>query len=165
MSSPIADTLRDLCAALNGIGQGWYLFGAQAALLRGSRRLTSDIDVTLLPGEVPSHAVVTRLAAVGFTLRVDDVDDFVARTRVIPVVHDVSGMPVDVVLGGPGLEELFLSSSETVSLAGVEIPVPTADHLVVMKLLAGRPRDLEDATAIARAGPVDLVGVAGLARA
>jgi hypothetical protein len=37
MSSPAADVLRDLGRMLDAAGVDWYLFGAQAALLRGAR--------------------------------------------------------------------------------------------------------------------------------
>lgn len=151
MSSTVHDVLGALRDALDGFGDGWYLFGAQAALLRGSRRLTSDIDVTVLPGPSSTEDLVERLRTHAFRLRVPDVDDFVQQTRVLPVVHEPTGMPVDVVLGGPGLEELFLSDAELVTLGTTVVPVPTAEHLIVMKLLAGRPLDLDDAEAMFRA--------------
>lgn len=34
--------------------------------------------------------------------------EFVARTRVLPFLHQATGIPLDVVLAGPGLEKLFL---------------------------------------------------------
>ena len=39
-------------------------------------------------------------------LRVDD-PEFVRRTRVMPFVHVATGMPLDVVLAGSGLEDEF----------------------------------------------------------
>lgn len=162
MSSPIADALGALAEALEGVGDGWYLFGAQAALLRGSRRLTSDIDVTICPGEVRNAFLVERLQTAGFELRVPDVDGFVDQTRVIPLVHAASQMPVDVVIGGPGLERLFLDAAELVALDGVNVRVAIADHLVVMKLLAAREKDFEDAAALVRTGGVDLDAVGEL---
>lgn len=35
MSSSLHDALQAVADALEGVGDGWYLFGAQAALLRG----------------------------------------------------------------------------------------------------------------------------------
>jgi hypothetical protein len=156
MSSAIHDALAALTRAFRRADVGWYLFGAQAALLRGSRRLTSDIDVTVLPGDVSTSTLLDELAAQGISLRVADADDFVKRTRVLPLVHDASGMPVDVVIGGPGLEQLFLDAAEPVSLDDLVVPVASAAHLVVMKLLAGRPKDLDDAEAMVRAATMDL---------
>lgn len=163
MSSPVAETLRALASVLDGVGEGWYLFGAQAALVRGSHRLTHDIDVTLFIGEGSAKAVVAKMQAAGFELRVADVDHFVATTRVLPLVYQATRMPVDLVLGGPGLEELFLHASERMDVGGVIVPVATAEHLIVMKLLAARPKDLEDALAMARAAEVDLDAIEQLA--
>jgi predicted nucleotidyltransferase len=35
-----------------------------------------------------------------------------------------------------------------IDVGGIEVPVATAEDLVVMKILAGRPKDLEDVVAI-----------------
>jgi predicted RNA-binding Zn ribbon-like protein len=67
---------------------------------------------------------------------------------VLPVIHRATGFPVDIVLGGPGLEELFASAAENVRIGRLQVPVPTGTHLVVMKVLAGRPKDIEDAVAL-----------------
>lgn len=44
MPSPAgpADLLADLAGALDAIGVRWYVFGAQAALIWGRPRLTTD---------------------------------------------------------------------------------------------------------------------------
>jgi hypothetical protein len=163
MSSPVAEALRALASALDGLGVRWYLFGAQAALIRGSHRLTEDIDVTVLLDDVSVEALAARVEAAGFALRVPDLEDFVATTRVLPFVHETTRMPIDLVIGGPGLEELFLQDSERLLVGDVSVPVPSVEHLVVMKLLAGRPNDLLDATAMARANDVDMDGLEQLA--
>lgn len=113
MPSPVAEILGALGRALDELQVGWYLFGAQAALARGSRRLTEDIDVTVLLGEVTPELLINRLQASGFSVRVPNVEDFIAVTRVLPFVHDATMMPVDVVIGGPGL--VRMKSTSTVS--------------------------------------------------
>lgn len=164
--SKLTEALRSLSSALEGLGVGWFLFGAQAAIFRGSRRLTNDIDVTLVLAGEPTQPVVARMQREGFSLRVADVDGFVDTTKVLPFVHDPTRVPVDVVLGESPLEELFLQASEHIDVgAGLVIPVASAEHLIVMKLLAGRPKDLDDSTAIARANDVDFVQVESLAEA
>jgi hypothetical protein len=163
MPSPVADTLGALASSLDGLGVSWYLFGAQAALVRGSRRLTEDIDVTVLLGEVSPEALQASVCAAGFALRVVDADDFVTTTRVLPFVHETTRMPVDLVIGGPGLEELFLQDCERLRVGDVSVLVPSAEHLIIMKLLAGRPHDLLDATAMACANDVDMDALEQLA--
>ena len=118
-----------------------------------------------LPRETPTNELLARLQSRGFSLRVPDANGFVAQTRVLPMVHDASEMPVDVVIGGPGLEQAFYESARIHDLAGTAVRVPRPEHLVVMKLLAARPHDLEDAQAIARRPGFEQAEVAGLVEA
>lgn len=148
--SPVADVLSALDAACAAAGVSWYLFGAQAALLYGSARLTADVDATVVLGSVSAEALVAALEEKGFELRITDAQ-FVAATRVIPVVHRASGLPADIVLGGPGLEEAFLSRATERDVAGIRVPVVSPEDLIVMKILAGREKDKEDVCAVLRA--------------
>ena len=154
-AQPVADVLADLRRALDGAGLRWYLFGAQAAILHGVARLSADVDITVELGARPTHDLVEVLTRGGFELLVSDAG-FVEATRVVPFVHRASRMPVDVVLAGPGLEEQFLVRAEIRKVGDLAIPVVSAEDLITMKILAGRPRDLEDVAAVARAHREDL---------
>lgn len=154
-AQPVADVLADLRRALDGAGLRWFLFGAQAAILHGVARLSADVDITVELGARPTRDLVELLTREGFDLLVTDTG-FVEVTRVLPFAHRASRMPVDVVLAGPGLEEQFLARAETRRVAGLAIPVVSAEDLIAMKILAGRPRDLEDVAAVARAHRHDL---------
>jgi predicted nucleotidyltransferase len=148
---PVAELLADLARGLGGLGVRWFLFGAQAAILYGAARLTADVDVTVEAGSRSTTELVAALARHGFDLRVRDVGGFVETTRVVPLVHRTSRMPVDLVLAGPGLEEQVLARARERLIAGVPVPVVSPEDLVAMKILAGRPRDLEDVAAVVRA--------------
>ncbi len=155
MSSPFVEVLGSLARAFERTGVGWYLFGAQAAIIHGAARLTADVDVTVQLGGARPEVLVDALLATGFTLRVSD-PDFVATTRVLPILHAATQIPADVVLGGPGLEELFLSRAEVLEVGDVRVPVARAEDVIVMKLLAGRAKDIDDVIAIFAAHPRDL---------
>jgi hypothetical protein len=122
----------------------WYVFGAQAVIAYGVPRLSADVDVTiaLTPDEPVRFA--RDMSAAGFDLRLDD-PDFVRRTRVMPFVHRSTGMPLDVVLAGSGLEDEFLERTRLVDAGGVEVPLIDPADLIIAKILAGRPKDLDDA--------------------
>ena len=127
----------------------WCLCGAQAVVLHGVPRLSADVDVTLaLVPDTPDRFVGDMQAA-GFSLRVSD-PGFVRRTRVLPFVHEPTGMPLDVVLAGSGLEEEFLERAVPIDIGGTRIPVIEISDLVVAKVLAGRPKDIDDARALWR---------------
>ncbi len=158
-ASPLAELLADLDRALAALGLRWYLFGAQAAILYGVARLTADVDVTVDAGALANAVLVDRLAAAGLELRIPDAAGFADQTRVLPLLHVRSRIPVDVVLAGPGLEELFFSRVEEQSIGDLRVPVASAEDIVTMKILAGRPKDVEDVATILRARPVDPVRV------
>ena len=151
MSSHIGEVLAALGTCFDSVGVRWYLFGAQAAIFHGVARLTADVDVTVLPELHSTGRLASVMEANGFRLRVTATDDFVARTRVLPFVHSATRLPVDVVLAGPGIEEQFLDRAEFHVLEGVRVPIATVEDLVTMKILAGRPKDLDDAKGMLRA--------------
>ena len=92
------------------------MFGAQAVIAYGVPRLSADVDVTvkLEPDDPQRFASV--MQAAGFVLRVED-PEFIRRTRVMPFVHSATGMPLDIVLAGSGLEDEFLERARVVDLA------------------------------------------------
>ncbi len=147
-ASPIAELLDAARAAFEPLGIRWYLFGAQAAILYGAARLTADVDITLDAGRHSIAEVLAALEARRFGARGADAVAFATETRVLPLVHEPTRIPVDFVLAGPGPEEQFLARAEMCLVDGVPVPVAAPDDLVVMKVLAGRPQDLEDVAAI-----------------
>jgi Nucleotidyltransferase of unknown function (DUF6036) len=150
------DVLAAVAAAMRETKARWYLFGAQAATLWGRPRLTADIDIT---AEIPPDHMGELVASMrrhAFQLRFDD-PEFVTRTRVVPFVH-ASGIPLDVVLAGSGLEEEFLTRAIEVDVEGTIVPVISPEDLIVTKVLAGRPKDIEDVRGVLRerAGSLDI---------
>jgi len=127
----------------------WYLFGAQAVTSYGVPRLSADVDVTLALVPDDPERFARDMHTAGFTLRVDD-PEFVRRTRVMPFIHVTTGMPLDVVLAGSGLEDEFLDRAVPTDVGGTSVPVIELGDLIVAKLLAGRAKDLDDAGALWR---------------
>lgn len=158
MESPVVDLLADLAAALDGAGVPWFLFGAQAAILHGAARLTADVDVTVrLPPALTNQAFVDVLERHRFQRRFAD-PLFTETTRVIPLFHVQTQMPVDVVLAGPGIEDQFFNRVQVRQIGSVPVRVASPEDIVVMKMLAGRPKDIDDVTAIVAAYGSELDG-------
>jgi hypothetical protein len=142
------EVLKALAGVLPRWGS-WYLFGAQAVIAYGVPRLSADVDVTLRLTPDTPEAFIRDMAAVGFALRVDD-PEFVRRTQVFPFVHTATGMPLDVVRAGSGLEDEFLERARVLDIEGVQVPTIDPEDLVIAKVLAGRPKDIEDARGLWR---------------
>jgi hypothetical protein len=138
----------------------WYVFGAQAVIVYGVPRLSADVDVTLALAPDTPEPFAREMHAAGFALRVAD-PEFVRRTRVMPFVHSATGMPLDVVLAGSGLEDEFLNRAVMTDFGTITVPVIDPADLLIAKLLAGRPKDIEDARALwhLRGGELDAARV------
>ena len=126
--SPLAELLRAAGAAFDRLGAGWFVFGAQAAILHGAARLTADVDITVALGTRSLEELLAALEEQGFASRGEKPIDFARRTRVLPVVHGGTGFPVDVIVAGPGLEERFLERREQRMLDGVCVPLVRAEE-------------------------------------
>ena len=147
-AATVADLLRDLVPCL--AGRRWFVFGAQAVSVHGRPRVSLDVDITVFMEPSDSPALVKSLRAAGFMLRVADADDFLMKTRVIPLWHTASQLGLDVVLAGPGYEEEFLARSGFAEIGGVRVPVISAEDLIVTKVLAARPKDFDDVVGVLR---------------
>ena len=149
-----ADVIVALGRVLPRFGP-WYLFGAQAVSIFGVPRLSADVDVTVRLAEGSTEAFVAAMRDAGFDLQVPDAD-FVRRASVLPFVHLSTAMPVDVVLAASGLEDEFLQRARPIEIEGVPTPIIDREDLVIAKVLAGRPKDLEDARGLWKIHGADL---------
>lgn len=150
MSNSPADPLAELYARLVPAlaGYDWFLFGARAAIHYGSARATVDVDLSLRLGEHPLDHLLEQLRSHGFVTRIEDWHALVERVRVLLLADASSGIEIDVVLTGPGLEEEFHARAGRGRFGETELPVIAPEDLLVCKLLAGRPQDLQDVEAV-----------------
>ncbi len=146
--SESAELIAALSRLLKARKLRWYVFGAQAAIAYGSPRATMDVDVTVMVADPQVKPLIAALKKAGFLARVDDIEPFLARTRVLPLWFKKTQMPLDLVQARDGLENAFLERARTIDLGGVKAPVISPEDLVVAKLFAGRPRDVDDVRAV-----------------
>jgi hypothetical protein len=132
MPSPFAEVLRDLAAAFTAARVDYYLFGAQAALVHGAVRLTADVDVTVRMEPEDPVRLIAAVQAHGFVSRISD-QDFITQTRVLPLRHERTGIGADIVLAGPGIEELFLERAQMCEIGGVAFKVACAEDVIVLE--------------------------------
>lgn len=154
MGSPPPESLAALLAGLARVlGASripFMLIGGQAVLLHGRPRLTDDIDATLGVGPEHLPAVLKACETIGLDPLPADVAAFVADTFVLPTRHAPTGMRVDLVFSTLPYEAAAIARAVRVPIGGAEVPFATAEDLLIHKLFAGRPRDLEDAVGVVR---------------
>jgi len=120
----------------------------------GVPRTTGDIDVTLDLADRGLETLTTPLRRAGFIPTITD-EAFALETRIYPVTHKPTGWSFDLVLAGPGLEQRFLDEVRMFPVGRHKIPVLAPEYLVTLKLLAGRPKDLEDVRGMIRIAELD----------
>lgn len=128
----------------------FMLIGGQAVLLHGRPRLTEDIDITLAADPDQLGDVLEVCAALKLRPLPDDIELFVRRTFVLPVLHEKTRVRVDFIFSTTPYEREAIDRAIVVQLAGESIPFATAEDLIIHKLFAGRPTDLEDAATVVR---------------
>lgn len=141
--------LKALATALDSRGLPYMVIGGQAVLLHGEPRFTKDIDVTLgvLPDRLPEVLDLTR----SLDLRVlpENPTEFVHRTYVLPCMHDESTLGVDFVFSFSPFEREAIGRGVVRRIDKVDVRYASAEDLLIQKIVASRPRDLDDAKAIA----------------
>jgi hypothetical protein len=142
-----ADLLERVALALDGERLPYMVIGGQAVLLHGEPRLTKDVDITVAAGLEELDSVVRAAKNAGLDPLVEP-DDFTRRTMVLPCRDPETSVRVDFVLSHSLYEREAIDRSVTVRLGEAAVHFATAEDLVVHKVLAGRPRDLEDVRAI-----------------
>ena len=65
---------------------------------------------------------------------------------------------MDFIFSTTPYERQAIARAEPVVLAGVPVPFATAEDLLIHKLFAGRPRDLEDAAGVVRRKGINSTG-------
>jgi len=71
------------------------VIGGQAVLIYGEPRMTKDIDITLGVGIEELSKVKKITQTLGLENLAENVDDFVKKTMVYPVLEETSGIRVD----------------------------------------------------------------------
>ena len=136
--------LGQLREAMAVLGRPWMVIGGIAVIAHGVPRATIDVDATILATGTTPDTVMAALAGHGFAPRVADAVAFARQHQVLLVVHTESGVPIDITFAWMPFEEEALGRANQKDFAGSVLPVISVDDLIVYKLVASRPRDIDD---------------------
>jgi predicted nucleotidyltransferase len=145
-----AGLLARLARGLQEGGIPFMLIGGQAVLLHGEARLTQDIDVTLGVGPERLPDLLAATGHMGLTPLPDDVEGFVRDTFVLPALDEETEIRVDLIFSNTSYEATAIGRALRVRIGGQDVPIASAEDLILHKLFAGRARDLEDVEGVLR---------------
>jgi len=148
-----ADTLLErafsaLAGALGRTGVPFMVIGGVAVIAHGVKRLTTDVDAVVQGGAVDVPALLRALARAGIASRIEHVERFARENLVLLMRHVETGVELDVSLGFTRFELEALASRKLVRFGRARAPMARPEDLVIFKALAGRPKDIDDATAL-----------------
>jgi predicted nucleotidyltransferase len=139
--------LAKIAVALKNEGIPYMVIGGQAVLLYGEPRLTKDIDVTLGLEVERLPVVKAMIERLNFQpLSLDD--QFTRETMVFPCADPNTGIRVDFIFSFSPYEQQAMERVKTVLLGGASVRFASAEDVVIHKVIAGRPRDIEDVRSI-----------------
>ena len=131
----------------------YMIIGGQAVLLYGEPRLTRDIDVTL--GSVVGNwqHVLKVMDKIKIKPLPKEPAEFVKHTWVLPGEEKKSGIRVDFIFSFTPYEQQAIKRGRKIKLGGGKVNFASPEDLVIHKLFAGRPRDIEDVKGIIAKNP------------
>ena len=142
--APLVGAIRDLLAWLDAESVPCLIVGGVAASILGRPRATRDVDALVLLEDDRWEGFIRAGTRHGIEPRRDDALEFAKQARVLLLRHTPTGIDLDIAIGALPFEEEAIRRGKPVSTAGIEIPLPTPEDLIVMKAVAHRPRDMAD---------------------
>lgn len=149
------EALTAVAKALRELDRPAAVIGGIAVIAWGYARLTSDIDCAVLghPDEAREYLRVFKRH--GVVPREKNVAEFAAKSFVLLLEHAATGVEVDASFAQLNFEASALKSAVEMDFGSARIPVPRVDDLLVYKLIASRPKDLQDAAHLVALHRVD----------
>jgi hypothetical protein len=147
-NEPLDKALADAVDFLETRQIPFAVIGGIAATVRGEFRATADLDFVLDVAVEDAVKLASNLEGTYFEPLFPGVSEVVERTFILPLRHKPTGLTVDLALGLSRFEQTAISRAERVQFGSCIAPVVTSEDLVLMKLFAGRPRDIEDVEGI-----------------
>ncbi len=152
MEKNLRAALRRAVKFLNENKISYALFGGIALSQWGFDRYTRDVDLKLL---VPNTKYPEMRATLRKAFPVPAREHLPKTSPVVAVM--IEGVIVDFSLAYPGYEELVVERANLHNLDRLQVRIATAEDLIILKIIAGRPQDLIDIQGLlnARVGKLD----------
>ncbi|MGB7294516.1 MAG: nucleotidyl transferase AbiEii/AbiGii toxin family protein [Candidatus Aminicenantales bacterium] len=147
------DLLEKTARGLNEKKIPYMVIGGQALLLYGEPRLTKDIDIALGIGLEGLAEIKALVSALEFKPLVSDPESFVKETMVFPVAEEKSGIRIDFIFSFSLYEKLAIERAREIRLGQAIVRFASLEDVIIHKMLAGRPRDIEDIESILLKNP------------
>jgi hypothetical protein len=124
------------------------IIGGIAVIARGVRRFTGDIDAAVRGDEIDAATLLKVLAKKRIVPRIAHADQFARESLVLLLRHEPSGVQFDVSFAWTEFERDAIAAASIATFGAVKAPMAQPADLIVFKAIAGRGKDIDDATAL-----------------
>jgi predicted nucleotidyltransferase len=131
----------------------YMIIGGQAVLLYGEPRLTRDIDITLGVDTGYVDELLTVVRELSLKPIPENIKLFVQQTMVLPALEKTTGIRVDFIFSFTTYETEAIKRARKITILGQEVCFASSEDLIIHKIFAGRPRDIEDVRSIILKNP------------
>ena len=145
--------LSEISTSLTKYKIPYMIIGGQAVLLYGEPRLTRDIDITLAINLDHLKTLLTLSQELKLKIIPKDIETFVKQTLVLPTIDEKTGIRVDFIFSFTPYEMEAIKRVKKVSILGKEVAFASPEDLIIHKIFAGRPRDIEDVRSVILKNP------------
>ena len=143
MATKFERTLLDIDSRCRQHDIPYAVIDGIAAIVHGSLRATADIDITILAEIDALENVLAVFAEDYISLRPNPLG-FFQRCLFVPLQHKATEMKVDIAAALSGFERKAIQRSKRSYYGNAEVNVCTVEDLIIMKLVAARPKDISD---------------------
>jgi len=150
---PFRAAIESLHRLLEKYNDRGVIIGGIAVGLLGKPRYTADVDAMFLLStqEIPQFLELAHVEQI--LPRINNVEEFARKTRVLLLQHIPTKMEIDISLGILPFEQEMVERGGVKSFAKLSARLPTPEDLIIMKAIAHRPKDLEDIRTISENNP------------
>ncbi len=140
--------LIDIAKQLDGNSIPYIVIGGQAVLVYGEPRLTRDIDITLGIDNTQYERIAKICSEINLLPAVENLSEFVKKSNVLPLYDKKSHIRVDLIFSFMPYELQAMKRANSIAIGKYPIKYASLEDVIIHKIFAGRPRDLEDVRSI-----------------
>lgn len=149
----LAKTIRRTLRALGRGRVSHAVIGATALAVRGLPRMTRDLDVVVMLDGASRAIAALEAAHLRATTPKGSAND---PEAMILFVDPTTGVEVDLLVAAGDPEAMVCAEAPRAKVFGVEAPVATLEHLLLLYLYSNQPKHLGDFAAIVASLRADL---------
>ena len=140
--------LREIVEHLESHNIRYCLVGGLAAAVHGRMRTTEDVDLVLAVDVEEAIEFLNELPTKQFRPLFPEFELVARNSYILALEHVATQISLDLAIGMSGFEQQIVKRSGPVEIGENSMLIATAEDIILMKILAGRPQDDQDIAGI-----------------